>query len=58
LTVNAHVVTNGVTMENFLYPNGPNVMGMLDKAEGYYTEECFPVASFSSEKYKILINII
>jgi len=34
LTVSIHVVNNGVAMENLLYPNGPNVMGMLDKAEG------------------------
>ena len=33
-TVSIHVVNNGVAMENLLYPNGPNVMGMLDKAEG------------------------
>jgi len=39
-------------MENFLYLNGPNVLGMLDKADGYYTEECFPIPAFSSEKYK------
>jgi len=52
LTVSVHVVTNGVAMENFIYPNGPNVMGMLDKAEGYYNEECFPIPAFSSEKYK------
>jgi len=52
LTVSVHIVTKGKAKENFLYPNGPTVIGMLNKDEGYYLEECFPVPAFSSEKYK------
>jgi len=52
LTVSVHVVTDSVAEDNFLYPNGPTVMGMLNKAEGYYAEECFPVTAFESEEYK------
>ena len=52
LTVSVHVVTDSIAADNFLYPNGPTVIGMLDKSEGYYVEECFPVPAFTSEKYK------
>ena len=52
LTLSVHVVTNSIAEENFLYPNGPVVMGTLDKTEGYYTEECFPITLFTSDKYK------
>ena len=52
LTVSVHVVTDSIAVDNFLYPNGPTVIGMLDKSDGYYIEECFPVTAFTSEKYK------
>ena len=52
LTVSVHVVTHSLAEDNFLYPNGPTVIGMLDKSEGYYMQECFPVPAFTSEKYK------
>ena len=52
LTVSVHVTTNSVAEDNFLYPNGPTVMGMLEQTEGYYIEECFPVSAFVSEQYK------
>ena len=52
ITLSVSVVTNSVAEDNFLYPNGPTVMGSLEKTEGYFVEECFPVSAFTSEKYK------
>ena len=51
LTLNIHVVKSGTAPDNLLYPNGPVVMGMLDKSEGYFIEECFPISALASEKY-------
>ena len=52
ITLSVHVVTDSVAEDNFLYPNGPTVMGSLEKTDGYFIEECFPVSAFTSEKYK------
>ncbi len=52
ITLSVHVVTNSVAEDNFLYPNGPAVMGSLEKTDGFFIEECFPVSAFTSEKYK------
>ena len=52
LTLSVHVVSNSLAPDNFLYPNGPTVMGALEQTEGYFIEECFPVSAFTSEKYK------
>ena len=51
LTLNMHIVTEGIAPDNLLYPNGPVVMGMLDHREGFFLEECFPISAFESEKY-------
>ena len=52
ITLSVSVVTDSVAEDNYLYPNGPTVMGSLEKTEGYFVEECFPVSAFTSEKYK------
>ncbi len=54
ITVSVHVVTNSVAEDNFLYPNGPTVMGSLQKTDGFFIEECFPVSAFTNEKYKTI----
>ena len=51
LTLNIHIVSNNAAPDNLLYPNGPVVMGMLEGAEGYYREECFPISALVSQKY-------
>ena len=56
ITLNVHTVNDNKAEDNFLYPNGPAVMGVLDKKEGYFREECFPVSLFVSEKYKYISN--
>ena len=53
INLNVHSVSNNFAADNLLYPNGPVVMGLLDgSVEGYFREECFPVSSFISEKFK------
>ena len=54
ITLNVHTVYDNKAVDNLLYPNGPAVMGVLDKKEGYFKEECFPVSLFVSEKYKYI----
>ena len=51
LTISVHVVNNYQAKDNLLYPNGPTIMGMLKKDEGFYSEECFPISDFASDKY-------
>jgi len=52
ITLSVHVVTDSIAEDNFLYPNGPAVMGSLERTDGYFVEECFPVSAFTSEEYK------
>ncbi len=55
INLNVHSVYNNQAIDNFLYPNGPVVMGLLEGSEeGYFREECFPVSSFISEKFKYI----
>ena len=49
LTLNVYTVVNSEVEDNFLYPNGPVIMGMLTKLEGYFIEECFPVSSIADK---------
>ena len=52
ITLNTHLVdNNNKAPDNLLYPNGPVIMGMLDK-KLELREECFPISSLVSEKYK------
>ena len=52
ITLNVHTVSNSLKApDNLLYPNGPVVMGMLEKKEGLI-EECFPMSALVSEKFK------
>ena len=51
LTISVHVVNKYKAKDNLLYPNGPTIMGMLKKDEGFYSEECFPISDFASDKY-------
>ena len=51
ITLNTHLVDNNKAPDNLLYPNGPVVMGLLDKKLNLI-EECFPMSSLLSEKYK------
>ena len=51
LTLSVHVVNNGEVEDNFLYPNGPEIMGLLSGDAGYFREECFPVSAFATGKY-------
>ena len=53
ITLNTHLVANNKAPDNLLYPNGPVVMGMLDKSLDL-REECFPISSLLSEKYKTI----
>ena len=53
ITLNTHLVDNNKAPDNLLYPNGPVVMGLLDKKLDL-TEECFPMSSLLSEKYKTI----
>ena len=52
ITLSVHVVTDSIAEDNFLYPNGPAVMGSLERTEGHFIEECFPVSAFTREEYK------
>ena len=49
LTLNVHTVIEGETVDNLLYPNGPEIMGMLTKWSGYFPEECFPISAFKDK---------
>ena len=52
ITLNTHLVdNNNKAPDNLLYPNGPVIMGLLDK-KLELKEECFPISSLVSEKYK------
>ena len=52
--LNVHVVYGDSAVDNLLYPNGPAVMGLLDKKEGFFREECFPVSLFVSDKFRLI----
>ena len=51
LTLSIHVVYDNLAPDNFLYPNGPVVMGLITKFEGFFKEECFPISLITSDKY-------
>ena len=53
ISLTCHYVEEGrYGPENFLYPNGPSIMGTLRKSQSYYEEECFPITAFTQGKYK------
>ena len=55
ITLNVHIVKDNRAPDNLLYPNGPVVMGILEKKEGSnLIEECFPISAMVSEKYKTI----
>ena len=55
ITVNVHTSMNGKVKDNFLYPNGPTIMGVIFKDESSGTaEECFPMTLLGSEKYRTI----
>ena len=51
LNLNVHVVYEEKAADNLLYPNGPEVMGLLSGQAGYFREECFPIPAFAEGKY-------
>ena len=53
ITLNTHLVYENKAPDNLLYPNGPVVMGLLDKKLDLKAE-CFPISSLLSEKYKTI----
>ena len=52
LTLSLHIVKNGFADDNLLYPNGPNIMGLISD----HNKECFPLNSLISEKYSDIKN--
>ncbi len=53
ITLNVHLVDRANNAaDNFLYPNGPVIMGMIDPSDGYYNEECFPISVMGTDQFK------
>ena len=52
LTLSVHAYADSFAEDNFLYPNGPTVMGYLEKNNDYFAKECFPISAFESENFK------
>ena len=54
LTLSVHAYADSSAEDNFLYPNGPTVMGYLEKNNDYFAKECFPISAFESENFKYI----
>ena len=50
ITISLHIIKDNKSEDNLLIPNGPNIMGLIDKND--FSEECFPISAFTFEKYK------
>ena len=52
LTLSLHIVKNGFSGDYLLYPNGPNIMGMISNNN----KECFPLNALISKKFSNIKN--
>ena len=52
MTLNIYIIKNNKAPDNYLYPNCPVVLGIIDIfPKENFTKECFPISIFSSDKF-------